>query len=102
MKYGSLCAPAGEVRVITVTSSSAAASARMMVRAVMHFLPRKPDPLLPGSRLFLLSLGRLLLQILLPLAERGKAVHLGAMGEGALRGGDILSFALPGLLHSVL
>src|SRR3954454_22795513 len=38
-------------------------------------------------------------QILLPLAERGERVHAGAVGEGALRGGDVLGFAGPGLLR---
>src|SRR4051812_5713495 len=38
-------------------------------------------------------------QILLPLAERGKRVHPRAMGEGALRRGDVLGFPGPGLLR---
>src|SRR3954452_7936769 len=47
-------------------------------------------------------LSRFLFQVLLPLAERGEAVHAGAMGKSALRGRDILGFAAPGLLRSRL
>src|SRR6266700_6769910 len=42
---------------------------------------------------------RLLLEVLLPLSKRGEPVHHGAMGEGALRSGDVLGFARPGLLR---
>ena len=42
------------------------------------------------------SLGRLL-HLLGPFAERRGAVHLGAVGEGALAGGDVLALAAPGL-----
>src|SRR5688572_24315670 len=41
----------------------------------------------------------LLLQILLPLALAGEAVHRGAMGEGTLGGGDVFALARPGLLR---
>src|SRR5213593_698770 len=44
-------------------------------------------------------LRRLLLEIRLPLAERGEAVHAGTMGEGALRRGRVLRLAAPGLLR---
>jgi hypothetical protein len=37
--------------------------------------------------------GRLLLQILLPLAAGGETVHHGTMREGALGSGNILRFA---------
>src|SRR4029079_6245823 len=47
-------------------------------------------------------LRRLLLQILLPLAGRGEAVHYGAVHGGALRGGDIFALAGPRLLRRVL
>src|SRR3954466_15784425 len=47
-------------------------------------------------------LSRFLFQILFPLAERREAVHLGAMGKSALRGGDVLGFAAPGLLRGGL
>src|ERR1700730_17633579 len=44
----------------------------------------------------------LLLQILFPLPARGQAVHHGAVGEGALGGGDVLGLAGPGLLRRCL
>ena len=39
------------------------------------------------------------LEIGLPLAERRKPVHFGAMAERALRGGDVFRFARPSLLR---
>ena len=39
-----------------------------------------------------------LFQVGLPLAERGEAVHLGAMREGALAGSDVLRLARRRLL----
>src|SRR4029079_814452 len=47
------------------------------------------------SRLFAFQVG-------LPLAERRKAVHAGAVNEGALRGGHIFGLAGPGLLRGML
>src|SRR5712671_2861627 len=44
-------------------------------------------------------LRRLLLQILLPLAASGQAVHHGAVNEGPLRGGDVFALAGPRLLR---
>src|SRR5580700_10567782 len=38
-------------------------------------------------------------QVGFPLAERGEAVHHGAVAEGALRGGDVFGFARPGFLR---
>src|SRR5215203_6138138 len=42
--------------------------------------------------------GRHLLEVALPLAERCEAVHLGAVREGGLRGGDVAGLTAPGLL----
>src|SRR5262249_56751303 len=50
----------------------------------------------PGKRF---QLRRLLLQVLLPLPEAGEPVHHGAVGEGALRRGDVLALPGPGLLR---
>src|SRR6185312_8394338 len=47
---------------------------------------------MPASR-------RLLFQVRLPFAERGEAVHGGAMRESALRRGDVFLLAAPGLLR---
>src|ERR1700753_1296008 len=44
------------------------------------------------------NLGRLLLDVGGPLAGAGKPVHVCAMAEGALAGGDVLGFAGPRLL----
>src|SRR5215204_7728470 len=43
--------------------------------------------------------GRLLLEIVLPLAEGSEPVHLGAVRKGALGGGDVLGLAGPRLLR---
>ncbi|EGE56035.1 hypothetical protein RHECNPAF_770083 [Rhizobium etli CNPAF512] len=43
-----------------------------------------------------------LFQVLLPVALGGEAVHLGAVGEFALAGGDIFRLAVPGLEGAVL
>src|SRR5690349_19062287 len=47
-------------------------------------------------------LSRLLFQVLLPLPQCRKAVHPGAMREGALGGRDVLGLAAPGLLRGGL
>src|SRR3954451_8779894 len=48
------------------------------------------------------ALRRLLLQVLLPLPARRQAVHRSAVGEGALRGRDVLGLAGPGFLRRCL
>src|SRR5690348_86367 len=47
-------------------------------------------------------LSRLLFQVLLPLPQCRKAVHPGAMREGALGGRDVLGLAAPRLLRGGL
>src|SRR5262249_53200647 len=42
---------------------------------------------------------RLAFQVLLPLPERGEAVHHGAVQESTLTGGHVLGFARPSLLR---
>src|SRR6266446_4694944 len=48
------------------------------------------------------ALRRLLFKVGLPLAHAGKAVHPRAVGESALRGGNVLGLAGPGFLWRVL
>src|SRR5712671_4918723 len=48
------------------------------------------------------DLGGLLLEVGAPLALRGKAVHVGAVVEGLLRGGDVAGLAAPGLQRRIL
>src|SRR6266851_2036655 len=48
------------------------------------------------------DLGGLLLEIGAPLALRGEAVHMGAVIEGLLRGGDVGRLPAPGFQRRIL